>query len=314
MDNQKFDPRKVFEAKLVELGKVHPNLVGVSCDSASGGGLSGFFSAFPDRKVEVGINEQNAVSMCAAMSRQNLIPLLVIINPFLTMRAYEQIRDDLGYVSSNVKIVGSGGGLAYSTLGASHIAIEDVALMRTIPNLTVLCPGDAVEIETALEQALEINGPVYIRMPRQARELLAQRECRNIQIGKAETLINGHDVALLAYGPSAGEAVKAAEILKDEGIHISVVDFMTLKPFDAEAIIELCSTHDHLVTLEEHIQTGGLGSVTAEVMALNDCRSHLHILSIPDGSKQTGPYNELLDYYNLSAKKVAHFVRNLSIK
>ena len=165
------DPRKAFEVKLVELAKENKNIVALSCDSAAGGGLGSFFKEFPERSVEIGISEQNAVSIAAAMSKQGLIPVLVIINPFLTMRAYEQVRDDLGYMNTNVKIVGSGGGLAYSTLGSTHIAVEDVALMRTVPHLTILSPGDADEVEAMLEQAIAIDGPVYIRMPRQAREL-----------------------------------------------------------------------------------------------------------------------------------------------
>jgi transketolase len=165
------DPRKAFEQKMVELGHKNDMILGASCDSASGGGLGSFFKEFPERCVETGISEQNAVSLCAAMSREGYIPVLVVITPFLAMRAYEQIRDDVGYVESNVKLVGSGGGLAYSTLGSTHATIEDVAVMRTVPHLTILCPGDADEVEFAIEQAVAIKGPVYIRMPRQARPL-----------------------------------------------------------------------------------------------------------------------------------------------
>lgn len=212
------DPRKTFGQKLIELAEKNKKIFAISCDSASGGGLSDFFNRFPDRSVEVGISEQNAVGIAAAMSKEGLIPVLVAINPFLTMRAYEQVRDDLGYMNNNVKIVGSGGGLAYSTLGSTHIAVEDIALMRTIPHLAILAPGDAGEVEFALEQALAIEGPVYIRMPRQPREEPAPLFQRNLQLGKGEVLSVGDDAVLFTYGPSATEALTAATLLKGKGI------------------------------------------------------------------------------------------------
>jgi transketolase C-terminal domain/subunit len=139
------DPRKVFDETLLQLGRENGRIVAVSCDSASGGGMGGFFNAFPERSIEAGISEQNAVGICAALAKQGMIPVITVITPFLTMRAYEQIRDDVGYMNSNVKLVGSGGGLAYSTLGSTHQAVEDVALMRTIPNMTILCPCGSAE-------------------------------------------------------------------------------------------------------------------------------------------------------------------------
>lgn len=178
------DPRKAFEAKLLELGKDNEAIVAISCDSASGGGLGAFFQAYPNRSVEVGISEQTAVGISAAMARQGFIPVVVAIDPFLTMRAYEQIRDDVGYMHTNVKLVASGGGLAYSTLGSTHMALEDVALMRTVPNLVVLCPGDADEVEFCLEEAIKIDGPVFIRMPRQAKEPPAKRTQRKLELGR----------------------------------------------------------------------------------------------------------------------------------
>ena len=298
------DPRKAFEMKLVELAKKDPRIVAVSCDSCSGGGLSAFFQEFPQRSIESGISEQNAVSLCAALSRQGLRPVLVIINPFLTMRAYEQVRDDVGYMNTNVVMVGSGGGLAYSTLGSTHIAVEDIGLMRSVPHLTILAPGDADEVEFALEQALAVDGPVYIRMPRQARTAPVEGE-RKLELGKAEVLAQGSDALLCAYGPSAEEAMKACRILQEQGKSVTVLNFTTVKPLDAEAVLAHAKGKKAVFTLEEHAPVGGLGSAVAEVLAEAGVGVPLHRLAVPEGAKQTGPYNELLAYYGLDGESAA---------
>ncbi|HWS29563.1 MAG TPA: transketolase C-terminal domain-containing protein [Clostridia bacterium] len=303
------DPRKAFEQKLVEMGAADSRICAVSCDSAGGGGLGAFFADFPDRSIELGISEQSAVSICAAMSRQRLIPVLVIINPFLTMRAFEQIRDDLGYMRTNVKVVGSGGGLAYSTLGASHIAVEDIGLMRTVPNLTIFAPGDAAEVEFALEQAMAIDGPVYIRMPRQAREEPLPSGERLLVPGEAELLRKGEDTAIFTYGPSACEASKASDMLKKEKIASAVINLITVKPLDEATVLSQLMNKRHVFTLEEHNPVGGIGSIIAEIIARNGIPVRLHVLAVPEGAKNTGPYHELVDAYGLSAKKVAARVK-----
>lgn len=305
------DPRKAFEQKLVQLGEKNENIFALSCDSASGGGLSAFFARFPSRSVEIGISEQNGVGIAAAMARQGLIPVLVIINPFLTMRAYEQIRDDIGYMNNNVKIVGSGGGLAYSTLGSTHLAIEDIALMRTIPHLTILAPGDADEVEFALEQAIAIDGPVYIRMPRQARNEPLPISERKLELGRGERLTQGADAALFTYGPSTEEAFSAAQLLKEKGIEITVVNMTTVKPLDKKAVIDAAAGKKAVFTLEEHIATGGLGSAVAEVLAELGNAPALHMMAVPEGGKQTGPYPELLAYYGLDAQSVANSIEKV---
>ena len=303
------DPRKAFELKLAELGGENERIVAVSCDSASGGGLSAFFEKYPERSIEAGISEQAAVSICAAMSVQGFIPVLVAINPFLTMRAYEQIRDDIGYMNSNVKIAGSGGGLAYSTLGSTHIAIEDIALMSTVPNLTILSPGDADETGAALEQAFAIEGPVYIRMPRQARPLPKPSEDRVFVQGKAEVLRDGKDAAIFAYGPRVSEAMKAAEILEQEGVGAAVVGFLTVKPLDKDIVLHYASSGIPVFTVEEHIAAGGLGAAVSQEIATSGVAVTVDISAIPMGSKQTGPYEELVDFYGLSGEKLAERIR-----
>ncbi len=299
------DPRKAFEKKLVELGRSNEKIYALSCDSASGGGLGSFFKTFPERGVEVGISEQSAVGIAAAMSKQGLVPIIVAINPFITMRAYEQVRDDLGYTNCNVKFAGSGGGLAYSTLGSTHVAVEDVALMRSIPNLTILAPGDADEVEFALEEAFKVEGPVYIRMPRQAREAPKPLEERTMRLGKTEVLCEGEDAVIFTYGPSVQEAVTAARLLRDKGISVTVANLTTLKPLDEQGVLDCARCKKAMFTLEEHSPTGGLSSAVAEVMAKGAVGMPLYIFAVPEGAKQTGPYEKLVAYYGLSGDRVA---------
>lgn len=305
------DPRKVFEKVFLELGKENPKVVGVSCDSAKGAGLWSFVEAFPERYVEMGISEQNAIGVAAGLSQQGFIPVVVAINPFLTMRSYEQVRDDVGYVNMNVKIVGSGGGLAYSTLGSTHETIEDIAVMRTIPNLTIFTPCDGYEVEQAIRKAIEIDGPVYIRMPRQAREDIADPATRSFVPGKAEVFEGGNDATLLVSGTLMNEAREAAAVLKEKGINVTVADFMTVKPLDVDTVKDLYAKAKMLVTVEEHCDCGGLGTAVAEVVCSIRSDKPLYRLGIPEGAKEVGPYKEVLDYYDLSAEKIAAKVEAL---
>lgn len=308
----RIDPRKAFGEKLMQLGNVNEKIVCVSCDSAQGGGMGDFFKKFPKRTVETGISEQNAIGICASLAKQGFIPIIVAITPFITMRAYEQIRDDIGYMNMNVKLVGSGGGLAYSTLGSTHQAMEDVALMRTVPNMTIFSPCGADDVKVALEMAVEIEGPVYIRMPRQAREIA---ECGSkVRLGKAEILKNGKDIAIFATGPMVEEAQLASEILNKEGIDAAVLKFLTIKPLDEEAVREYAQTVRMIVTAEEHSITNGFGSAVAQVMAETGRTAPLYILGIAEGSKETGPYKELLGYYNLTGEKIAKNIKKILVE
>lgn len=299
------DPRKVFEQTFLTIGEENEKVLAISCDSASGGGMSKFIKKFPDRHVEMGIQEQNAISVCAGLSMQGYIPVIVAITPFITMRSYEQVRDDIGYVNMNVKIIGSGGGLAYSTLGSTHEAIEDIAVMRTIPNMTILVPGDAYEIEVALKAAVNHFGPVYIRMPRQGREDIVDSNIRNVKIGKAEILETGNDVAILACGTMVKESQIAANILREKGINATVADFLTIKPIDTEIISDLYKKCKMVVTVEEHSVVNGFGSAVADVVAPIKSVTPLYIMGVKEGSKTTGPYKEVLDFYSLTGSKIA---------
>jgi transketolase len=299
------DPRKVFEAALDKLGAENPLILAVSCDSAKGAGMGTFISHYPERYVEVGISEQTAIGICAGLAETGFKPVLAAITPFLTMRAYEAIRNDIGYTHRNVTLVGSGGGLAYSTLGSSHEAIEDISLMRTIPNMVILAPGDGNEIEQALRLAVEHDGPVYLRMPRhELRDILTNAD-EKFKIGKSRTLRKGKDVLLLTYGTMINEALDAADILLTQGISASVESFLTVRPIDVKALIRRVRDYAHIVTIEEHSKTAGFGGYIAELLADKDFKGRQHILGVEEGSKKVGPYREILKAHGLDCETIA---------
>lgn len=304
------DPRAVFEETLYQLGVENPRILAVSCDSAKGAGLGKFTAAFPARSVEVGIAEQSAVGICAGLALRGFIPVVAAITPFITMRCYEQLRDDVGYVNGNVKIVGSGAGLAYSTLGSTHEAIEDIAVMKSIPNMMIMNPGDAFEIDAVLRAAISHHGPVYIRMPRQKCPDLVPPDRRICRLGKAEYLRSGSDAAILTSGTMGTEALAAAKLLEQEGIHTAVVNFPVLRPIDKIAVQKAAVRARLLVTLEEHSVSGGMGSTVAEILAsMQDLHAPLLKMGIPEGAKATGSYEALLSCYRLTGAAVAETIK-----
>ncbi len=302
------DPRKAFSDALMEIGKENPRVLAVSCDSASGSGMSDFLKTYPERYVEVGISEQNAIDVSAGLAERGFIPVISAIAPFISMRCYEQVRNDVGYSKMNVKVIGSSSGLSHSTLGSSHQAVEDMCLMRSIPNMVILNPGDYYEVQMSLKKAVEYDGPVYIRMPRHAAEDVAPAEKRNFEIGKAEVLSRGSDVTLIATGTLVNEAQKAAEALKARGISAGVVNMCTVKPLDMDAVLSSYKNSRLLVTIEEHSVVGGLGGAVAEAIAPLKGGAPLQILGIAEGAVNVGPYRELLESYSLTGEKLADSV------
>lgn len=302
------DPRKVFEEAFYELAKRDERIVAVSCDSASGGGLGKFKREFPGRFIEVGIAEQSAIGICAGLAQQGFIPFVVAITPFITMRCYEQLRDDVAYTNMNIKVVGSGGGLAYSTLGSTHEAIEDIALIRTLPHFSILNPADGEEVRGALAFAAGHAGPVYIRMPRQKRPDLCDPQIQRPEIGQAQILREGKDAALLSFGILTQEALDAARLLEEQGVDAAVVHFSSVRPLDGACIRRLAGSVEMLFTLEEHALTGGFGSAVADCLAAMDRHAPLCKIGVPDGAKETGPFRELLEWYGLTGEKIAQTV------
>ena len=273
-----------------------------------------FRKEFPERFINVGVAEANMVGMAAGLALSGKVPFVYTIASFLTMRAFEQIRDDVCYQNVNVKIVGVGGGIAYSTLGPTHHTVEDIAMMRAIPNMTIISPADPLEARKVSHAVCAHEGPVYIRLNKAGEPNLYKSDDFIFTIGKANRMREGKDGTLISTGAITGLALQAAEVLAQEGIQVRVVNMHTLKPLDREAI--LCAAHETkaIVSIEEHSLYGGLGSAISEVLAEeNPCsRVPFKRLALPDRfSHDYGSQSYLRGRMGLSVERVTATMKNL---
>jgi transketolase len=296
-------PIKAFGEALLEAGKANPDIVVVSTDSSSGSGLSPFKAAFPERHIEFGIMEQGAVGYCAGMAAVGKVPFYAAIAPFVSARPFEMVKDDLGYMRQNVKVVGRCGGLTYSQLGPTHHSIDDFALMRTIPGLLVLNPGDPVSIRKATLALAAHKGPSYMRIGSPNMPVLYDEDL-SFEIGKGILVREGHDVTLIGTGTVLGQAVKAAELLDRKGISARVIDIHTIKPLDEEIILKAAGETGRIVTVEEHFLNGGLGSAVAQFLSQSR-PTPVKMLGIDDRFASNGPYEGLLGQNGLLAEQIA---------
>ncbi|MDO4287822.1 MAG: transketolase C-terminal domain-containing protein [Eubacterium sp.] len=311
MENVKLNPRDVFGEILLELGEKDKNIMAVSCDSGAGSGMSAFKEHLPQQFLEVGISEQNAIGVCAGLADSGRTPIVSAIAPFISMRCFEQIRNDVGYANKNVKIIASSTGLAHSNLGSTHQAIEDMALLRTVPNMVIFNPGDGYEVEMCLRKAAACKGPFYIRMPRHSVEMPLPPEQRNFEVGKAETLLDtGKDITILVTGTLNREALEAGKVLSEKGYGVRVINFTTVQPLDKKTIRALYRSSKIMCTVEEHITTGGFGSSVLESVADIKENTPVYLIGIAAGAIQTGPYNELLKYHGLTSDKLAETIES----
>ncbi|MDI6858553.1 MAG: transketolase C-terminal domain-containing protein [Dehalococcoidia bacterium] len=255
------DNVKSFFEVLLELGEADPNVFVISQDMGS---VGPFAQRFPDRAIDVGITEQNLVGVAAGLAIRGKLPFIYGMAPFVTMRAFEQIRTDLAYNGRNVKILAVFTGLAAGAWGATHHALEDIALMRAIPGMTVIAPADMHETERAVRAAAAHPGPVYLRL---GAFLPVHEQEYDFEIGRAITLRKGTDAAIIATGNMVWAALQARESLQQRGVAARVIDMHTVKPLDAEAVRKAAAETGRLVTAEEHSVIGGLGSAVAEVLA-----------------------------------------------
>jgi transketolase len=241
-----------------------------------------FQRRFPDRFINAGIAEANAVSLAAGLALSGKIPYVYSIAPFVTMRAYEQVRVDCAYMQTNVRIVGVGGGVAYGPAGATHHAIEDLSIMRTLPNMTVLAPGDPWEAEHLVEQSVAVNGPVYIRLSKNNEPVVSnmQAECR---IGRANIYSSGSDLSILTTSNTFEMGTLITQSLsRDFGLSASLANIHTIKPIDEEYVNRLIHSGRPIFTIEEHNQIGGLGSAVSECIAESGVGVHFKRFAIPD--------------------------------
>ena len=306
-------PRKLIRAgfgeALLELGERNPNVVALSADLACVTGVKEFAQKFPDRAFNVGIAEQNLVGIAAGLASCGLVPFATTYAPFLTLRALEQIRDDVAYTKFNVKMAAACTGISYGPGGSTHHSTEDIALMRSLPNMTVLVPADARECYKATLAAADQPGPVYIRMgaPR-AEDFVVYREDYDYRIGKSVRLREGEDVTIIATGVLVFHAMLASDLLRQEGLGVRVVNMHTIKPIDRAEIIAAARDTGRIVTAEEHSVIGGLGGAVAEVV-VQECPVPMRMVAIPDIFASIGPTLQLYAKYGLTWDGIARVAR-----
>lgn len=299
--------RDGFGEAILELGKKDKKVVVVSADLAESTRCLEFGKKYQDRFFEVGVAEQNMAGVAAGLALEGLTPFICSFAVFSPGRNWEQIRVSVCYNQANVKIVSSHAGLNVGEDGATHQALEDIALMRVLPNMTVIAPCDFEETKKAVMAAAKMKGPVYIRFGREKCPVITTKQSK-FQIGKADILKQGKDVTIIACGPMVAEALKAAEELAKQKISAEVINCHTIKSIDKATIIKSAKKTGKVITIEEHQVNGGLGSAVAEVLSQN-YPVPMKIIGMPDKFGESGTAKQLLDKYHLNFKEIINVVK-----
>ena len=294
--------RESYGEKLAELGEINKNIVVLDADLSSATKTNIFAKKFPDRFFDVGISEQNLMGIAAGLSTFGKIPYVSTFAMFAAGRAYDQIRNSIAYPNLNVKICATHAGITVGEDGATHQMIEDISLMRTIPNMTVICTSDDTQTRWAVEEISKIKGPVYLRLCRLATPIIYNKE-QDFEIGKMVQIGDGTDATIFATGVTVSEALKAKEILKTKGIDIRVVDVCTIKPIDNEMIIKCAKETKKIITIEDHNIIGGLGSAICEVLT-QEYPCKVIRMGIQDQFGRSGKAEELMKYYKIDADSI----------
>lgn len=303
----KIATREAYGKALVKLGKINDDVVVLDADLSKSTKTNDFCKAYPNRFFNMGIAEQNLVGAACGFAAAGKIPFASTFAMFATGRAFEVIRNSACYPKLNVKICATHAGITVGEDGGSHQSVEDISLMRSIPNMTVLVPADGVEAEKMIFAAAEFNGPMYVRLGRSAVPTLFGEDY-NFKIGKGVVLKEGNDATIIACGMMVNEAILAADMLKEENINVRVINMSTIKPIDTELIIKAAKETKAIVTAEEHSIIGGLGSAVSEVVSEN-CPIIVKKVGINDCFGESGTPAELLEKYGLTAKHIVEKVK-----
>ena len=304
---KKVATRDSYGAALVELGAQCEDLVVLDADLAGATKTAVFQKAYPNRHYDFGIAEANMVSAAAGMSTAGLVPFASSFAMFAAGRAFEQVRNSIGYPHLNVKIGATHGGISVGEDGASHQCCEDFALMRSIPGMTVICPADAVEAKAAVKAAYEHKGPVYLRFGRLAVPVFHSEDYK-FEIGKGEIVVDGTDVAIIANGLLVYEAITAAEQLKEAGINAMVINMATIKPLDEELVLYAAEKCGKIITCEEHSIVGGLGEAVCSCLSEKK-PTPVKRIGVDDVFGYSGPADALLEEFGLSAEHIAEVAK-----
>lgn len=305
----KMATREAYGKTLIELGKTHPELVVMDADLSGSTKTAGFAKAYPDRFFNMGIAEQNMYGAAAGLALSGKTVCASTFAMFAAGRAFEIIRNSIGYTRANVKICATHAGITVGEDGASHQTFEDIALMRTIPGMTVINPSDGVSAARLLTQAVEMDGPCYIRLGRAAVPVFYGDD-DEIILGRANTVRDGKDVTVIATGIMVSDAVEAAGRLAEEGIDVRVIDIHTVKPLDEETIIRAAQETKAVVTAEEHSVIGGLGSAVAEVVVKN-APVKMAMVGQHDTYGESGKPDELRKKYGMTAADIVAAVKSV---
>jgi len=301
--------RDAYGKALAELGREKENLIVLDADLAGATKTSVFKKEFPDRHFDCGIAEGNMIDVAAGASTMGLVPFASSFAMFAAGRAYEQVRNSIGYPHLNVKIGATHGGISVGEDGASHQCCEDFALMRTIPGMTVICPADGEEARQAVRAAYEYEGPVYLRFGRLAVPEFHEKNF-NFQIGKGEVLREGTDVAIIANGLLVYEAIQAGEALAAEGINAMVINMATIKPLDEELVLAAAKKCGKVITCEEHSIIGGLGEAVSSLLAEKQ-PTLVRRIGVNDEFGHSGPAVDLLKAFGLSAEHIVEVAKEI---
>lgn len=307
-DVKKVATRDAYGKALAALGAEHENLVVLDADLANATKTQTFQKAFPERHFDCGIAEANMICVAAGMSTTGLVPFASSFAMFASGRAFEQVRNSIGYPHLNVKIGATHGGISVGEDGASHQCCEDFALMRSIPGMTIICPADGVEAEAAVKAAYEMDGPVYLRFGRLAIPVFHEEDF-NFQIGKGEVLRDGTDVAIIANGLLVYEAIQAGEALAEMGINAMVINMATVKPLDEELVLSAAKKCGKVITCEEHSVIGGLGEAVCSLLS-EKLPTPVRRIGVNDEFGHSGPAAALLKQFGLSAEHIVEVAKD----
>lgn len=304
----KIPNRKAICDVLLKEAETDKDIVVLCSDSRGSASLAPFADAYPEQFVEMGIAEQDLVSVSAGLAHCGKKAFAASPACFLSTRSYEQCKIDVAYSNTNVKLIGISGGISYGALGMSHHSAQDIAAMAAIPNMRVYLPSDRFQTTKLVQALLKDEKPAYIRVGRNPVEDIYSEENCPFEMDKATVLKEGADAAIIACGEMVRPAMEAAELLEKEGIHAAVLDMYCVKPLDSEAVIKAAEQAKVVVTVEEHAPFGGLGSMVAQVVSANCPRKVVNI-ALPDAPVITGTSKEVFDYYGMNAEGIAKTVK-----
>ncbi len=307
-DVKKIATRESYGKALLELGKLHDDVVVLDADLACATKTGVFQKEFPERHIDCGIAESNMIGVAAGIATTGKVPFASSFAMFAAGRAFEQIRNSIGYPHLNVKIGATHAGISVGEDGATHQCNEDIALMRTIPGMVIINPSDGVEAEAAVKAAYEYVGPVYMRFGRFAIPVINDREDYKFELGKGVVLREGKDVTIIASGLPVAACLEAAERLAEDGIDAKVVNIHTIKPLDEELVIKSAKETGKVVTVEEHSVIGGLGSAVCDVLSENAPTKVMKI-GVNDTFGESGPAAELIKKYGLDADSIYNKIK-----